>query len=127
MLCGTVHALTVVNISSGAAHRAIPSWSSYCASKAALEMISETFYREEQEKGRLTTVYAVSPGVVDTNMQAHIRSVDPDDFAASSTFHAYKEQNELASPALVARKLNQLLQLPYSGTVSCSLRDIDLL
>lgn len=125
-LCGDDHALTVVNISSGAAHRAIPSWSSYCASKAALEMVSETFYREELEKGRPTKVYAVSPGVVDTPMQALIRSVDPDDFAASATFHAYKEQDALASPATVARKLNHLLQLPYTGTVSHSLRDIGL-
>lgn len=126
-ICGDTHQLTVVNISSGAAHRPIPSWSAYCASKAALEMISETFYLEEQEKGRSTKVYAVAPGVVDTNMQTYIRSVDPDDFAASATFHAYKDKEELATPETVALKLNRLLELPYSGKVSCSLRDIELL
>lgn len=125
-ICEGRYGLTVVNISSGAAQRAIPSWSAYCASKAALEMLSETFYLEEREKGRGTKVYAVAPGVVDTDMQAQIRAVDPEDFAASATFHAYKEHNELASPEVVARKLRKLLQLPYSGEVVSSLRTLEL-
>lgn len=123
-LCGDRFSLTVVNISSGAAKRAIPSWAGYCASKAALEMLSEVFYLEEREKGRNTKVYAVAPGVVDTNMQAAIRSVDASDFSASETFHRYKENDELTDPAIVAEKLDRLLQLPYEGNVSCSLRDI---
>lgn len=123
-LCGDRFALTVVNISSGAAKRAIPSWGAYCASKAALEMLSEVFYLEEREKGRSTKVYAVAPGVVDTKMQQQIRSVDGSDFSASETFHAYKANDELADPAIVARKLDRLLQLPYDGKVSWSLRDI---
>ncbi|HLP56963.1 MAG TPA: SDR family NAD(P)-dependent oxidoreductase [Fluviicola sp.] len=117
--------LTVVNISSGAAKRAIPSWSAYCASKAALEMLSETFYLEEQERGRNTKVYCVAPGVVDTPMQAQIRSVGEADFAASATFHQYYENGELVSPELVAQKLSRLLEMPYSGVVSCSLRAIE--
>jgi benzil reductase ((S)-benzoin forming) len=125
-ICGERHELTVVNISSGASKRAIPSWAAYCASKAALEMLSETFFLEEREKGRNTKVYAVSPGVVDTNMQAQIRAVDPKDFAASETFHSYRENNELARPETVARKLMKLLKLPYSGDVSVSLRSIEL-
>ncbi|MDH4474634.1 MAG: SDR family NAD(P)-dependent oxidoreductase [Fluviicola sp.] len=123
--CGDKTALTVVNISSGAAKRAIPSWSAYCASKAALEMLSETFYLEELEKGRTTKVYCVAPGVVDTPMQAQIRSVDQVDFAASATFHDYYKSGELVSPELVAQKLNRLLEMPYSGVVSYSLRSIE--
>jgi benzil reductase ((S)-benzoin forming) len=125
-ICGDRYGLTVVNISSGAAKRAIPSWGAYCASKAALEMLSETFLLEEREKGRDTKVYAVSPGVVDTNMQAHIRAANPEDFTASETFHAYHENNELADPATVAKKLMKLLQLPYSGEVCVSLRSVEL-
>jgi benzil reductase ((S)-benzoin forming) len=125
-LCGDRFPLTVVNISSGAASRAIPSWAAYCASKAALEMLSETFYLEEREKGRSTKVYAVAPGVVDTNMQAHIRAVGPEDFSASQTFHGYKETGELASPEVVARKLDKLLKLNYTGVVAHSLRSVEL-
>ncbi|MES2556424.1 MAG: SDR family NAD(P)-dependent oxidoreductase [Bacteroidota bacterium] len=117
--------LTVVNISSGAAKHAIPSWAAYCASKAALEMLSETFYLEEQEKGRSTKVYCVAPGVVDTPMQAQIRSVDQTDFAASATFHDYYENGELVSPEIVAQKLNRLLEMPYAGAVSHSLRSVE--
>lgn len=123
-LCGDRFALTVVNISSGAARRAIPSWGAYCASKAALAMVSEVFYLEEREKGRNTKVYAVEPGVVDTDMQQAIRSVDASDFSSSETFHAYKDNNELADPVLIAQKLDRLLRLPYAGKVSWSLRDI---
>jgi benzil reductase ((S)-benzoin forming) len=123
-LCGDRFSLTVVNISSGAARRTIPSWGAYCASKAALTMVSEVFYLEEHEKGRHTKVYAVEPGVVDTNMQNTIRSVDASDFSSSETFHAYKNKDELADPALIAQKLDRLLQLPYEGKVSWSLRDM---
>jgi len=124
--CGDQFPLTFVNISSGAAQRAIPSWAAYCASKAALEMLSETFYLEEQEKGRMTTVYAVAPGVVDTNMQAGIRSVSSENFSALAGFQAYKDNNELDNPRATALKLEKLLNLPYDGTVRFSLRDIDL-
>lgn len=122
--CGERHHLTVVNISSGAAKRAIPSWAAYCASKAALEMLSETFYLEEKEKGRGTKVYAVAPGVVNTNMQAQIRSVDAADFTASSTFHDYYHKGELSETSLIARKIQALLRLPFEGIVSGTLRDI---
>jgi benzil reductase ((S)-benzoin forming) len=125
-ICGDRFPLTVVTISSGAAKRAIPSWAAYCASKAALEMLSETFYLEEQEKGRSTKVYAVAPGVVDTPMQAEIRSVSPKDFSASETFHSYKKNDGLADSETVARKLLKLLQMPWEGVVSHSLREIEL-
>ncbi len=123
--CGDTIPLTIVNISSGAAKRAIPSWAAYCASKAALEMLSETVYLEEQEKGRKTKVYCVAPGVVDTPMQAQIRAVDQTDFTASESFHEYYEKGELVSPQVVAQKLKRLLEMPYSGVVSYSLRSID--
>lgn len=123
--CGSDFQLTVVNISSGAAKRAIPSWAAYCASKAALEMISETFFLEEQEKGRSTKVYAMAPGVVDTAMQTYIRTVHSGDFSSSANFHAYFEKNELVSPEMVAEKLDKLLKNKYTGQVCYSLRDID--
>lgn len=123
--CGANFQLTVVNISSGAAKRAIPSWAAYCASKAALEMISETFYLEEQEKGRSTKVYAVAPGVVDTAMQTYIRSVHSNEFSSSASFHDYFENGELISPEMVALKLDKLLKIKHKGQVCYSLRDID--
>ena len=43
--------LTIINISSGAANRPIPSWAAYCSSKIAMDRFSETIYLEEHEKG----------------------------------------------------------------------------
>lgn len=114
---------TLVNISSGAANRSIPSWSSYCASKAALNMLSENFYLEERELGRSPKVYAVAPGVIDTPMQEQIRSSSVADFSAHGKFVDLKANNELYSPEEAAERLLQLLILPYEDKVFFGLRD----
>ncbi len=115
---------TVVNISSGAANRAIPSWASYCASKAALNMYSETFYEEEKELGRNCKVYAVAPGVIDTGMQQQIRNANQSDFSSVDKFRKLKEDNELFSSEEAAQRLLKLLDLPYEGEVFYDLRDL---
>lgn len=123
MLCGDEIPFTLVNISSGAGKRPIPSWAAYCASKAALDLFSETFYLEEQELGRKTKVYSVAPGVVDTGMQLNIRTSDPGDFSSVDSFRSLKANGELSAPEDVARKLIHLLAKPYSGQVVCSVRE----
>lgn len=115
--------LVLVNISSGAGKRAIPSWASYCASKAALDLFSLTIYEEEKELGRSLKVYAVSPGVVDTAMQTKIRSAHLPTFSSLETFIQLKDQNLLASTSLVVEKLQQLLDQPFDEKVIYSLKD----
>jgi len=115
---------TVVNISSGAGRKAIPSWLAYCTSKAALDMFSQTFLAEEQERGRATRVYAVAPGVVDTGMQQKIRSAAGEQFSALDHFKSLKTEDQLEKPETIAAKLLQLLALPYKGEVVVSLRDL---
>lgn len=117
-------AFTLVNISSGAARRAIPSWAAYCASKSALNMLSETFYLEELELGRSPKVYAVAPGVIDTPMQEEIRSAKPDSFSAHQNFVDLKNEEKLFTPANCALLLHKLLSKQYSGEVLYDLRDI---
>lgn len=63
---------TVVNISSGAAHRALEGWSAYCAGKAALKMLTESLHLEYGAKG--IRVFGFGPGTVDTEMQVQIRA-----------------------------------------------------
>jgi benzil reductase ((S)-benzoin forming) len=116
--------VTILNISSGASSRAIPGWASYCASKAALDRFSETLYLEELEKGRNIRVYSLSPGVIDTPMQDKIRSANPGDFSSHATFESLKIQDELQEPKDVAAKIVQMLQQPFHGKVSCSLREM---
>jgi len=118
------NAFTLVNISSGAANRAIPSWASYCASKAALNMHTETFYLEEKEKGNAPKVYAVAPGVIDTGMQSEIRAANPENFSALDNFTSLKDDGKLFSSEEAARRLFQLIQTDYIGNVFYDLREI---
>ncbi|MFK7785716.1 MAG: SDR family NAD(P)-dependent oxidoreductase [Crocinitomicaceae bacterium] len=117
---------TLVNISSGAANRAIPSWASYCASKAALNMHTETFFLEEQEKGNAPRVYAVAPGVIDTGMQDQIRSANPDNFSALDNFKSLKEDGKLFSSEDAASRLFQLLHTDYVGDIFHDLRNVTI-
>jgi len=115
--------ITIVNISSGAGRRSIPSWAAYCASKAALDRFSETFYFEEKEKGRNIRVYSVAPGVIDTNMQELIRTSNPANFSSVSRFTDLKSTNSLKSPQQTAEQLIQLvLQANFNeSSIICSL------
>lgn len=115
---------SLVNISSGAANRAIPSWAAYCTSKAALNMLSEAFFAEEREKGFHPRVLAVAPGVVDTDMQGEIRAVDDKDFSSIERFKSLKTENQLFSPEEVARRLAILLETEPTDQVFRDLRDI---
>lgn len=112
----------LVNISSGAAKRSIPSWSAYCASKSALNRLTENFFIEEQELGRKVKAYAVSPGVIDTGMQAEIRAVDDASFSQKANFVSLKEDGKLFSSEEAANRLFQLMQLPYDATIFYDLR-----
>lgn len=102
--------LTVVNISSGAGKRPIPSWAAYCSSKAALDLFSQTFLLEEKERGRAIRVFSISPGVVDTAMQEVIRSSNKEDFSSLERFLQLKENKELRSPDEVSRLIYDLLK-----------------
>lgn len=116
--------LTFINISSGAAKRAIPSWASYCASKAALDLFSETIYLEEKELGRNIKVYAVSPGVIDTTMQEQIRSAGNTNFSSVQSFIDLKTSGQLNTPETVVKKIVRLLKMPYLGQVITSLKEL---
>jgi benzil reductase ((S)-benzoin forming) len=93
----------LVNISSGAASHAYAGWAAYSASKAAVERLTEVVQLEEADRG--LRAYAVSPGIVDTDMQALIRATPADRFPAVDRFRARKEAGRFNTPAHVARHL----------------------
>jgi NAD(P)-dependent dehydrogenase (short-subunit alcohol dehydrogenase family) len=62
----------IVNVSSGAASHPMEGWSAYCASKAALAMLTRPIHHEYADQGVLT--FGFRPGVVDTGMQEKIRA-----------------------------------------------------
>ncbi|MEY3236039.1 MAG: hypothetical protein RI883_140 [Bacteroidota bacterium] len=117
--------LTIINISSGAANRPIPSWAAYCSSKIAMDRFSETIYLEEQEKGRNVKVFSVAPGVIDTSMQEKIRTTNKVDFSSLENFKSLQEKGELLSPKNVVLKLVKLLKKTESTNVVCNLKDLE--
>lgn len=63
---------TIVNISSGAATSALEGWSHYCATKAAVLMLTMSADKEYGDRG--IRVVGLSPGTVATHMQVAIRA-----------------------------------------------------
>jgi NAD(P)-dependent dehydrogenase (short-subunit alcohol dehydrogenase family) len=63
---------TIVNVSSGAAHRPQEGWSAYCAGKAGMAMLTKSVHLEYGAQG--IRCFGIAPGVVDTQMQAAIRA-----------------------------------------------------
>jgi spore coat polysaccharide biosynthesis protein SpsF len=90
--------LTFVNISSGAAHRPIAGWSAYCAGKAAARAWFDCVAMEYPG----IRVIERDPGVMDTGMQAAIRSHGAAKFPRRDEFVRLKDDNRLNDPGAVA-------------------------
>jgi benzil reductase ((S)-benzoin forming) len=115
---------TVVFVSSGAGKRPIPSWSAYCASKAAVDIWLSTLQLEELENGRSDfRCLAIAPGVVDTEMQTTIRAAQKDAFSSSDHFSNLKDTGQLLAPKTVAQKISQRINEPSFDKVVCSITD----
>lgn len=105
----------VVNLLTGAARRPVMGWSAYCSAKAGLDMFTQCLALETKDDPYPVKVVGFTPGVVDTEMQAEIRSVDQAEFAELSKFIEYKEQGKLADPETVATKLVALMESDQFG------------
>ena len=106
---------TVLNISSGAAQRPVDGWAAYCASKAALNALSETAQKEQDLRGTGVRVWALAPGVVDTAMQAHIRTAEVGQFSEAAKFAGYQAEGQLQTPEAVAERILRFLREPASA------------
>ena len=103
----TANQKLIIHIGSGAANSPIPFWSTYCATKSALDMLTKVI---TEEKHKNLTVFSVHPGVVDTNMQKEIRESDANSFPLHQKFVDYYTNKELFSTVFVALKLLQIIQ-----------------
>ncbi|QDP39683.1 (S)-benzoin forming benzil reductase [Radiobacillus deserti] len=95
----------IVNVTSGAAQRPISGWSLYCGTKAGLDLFTETVALEQADGDTGNLAILFNPGIMDTNMQATIRSSSSDAFKDVETFKQYKENNDLRDTEVVARAL----------------------
>ena len=106
---------TVVNISSGAAHRPVEGWSAYCSGKAGLAMLTGMLSLEYGAEG--LRVFGLQPGVVDTEMQVQIRAsginevsrlkredlARPEDPARTIVYLCSQDADDLAGQELTIR------------------------
>ena len=98
----------ILSVSSGAARTAIEGWSTYCSSKAGLEMLSKCIDEEYEDIINLS----IAPGKVDTPMQNDIRFADEKAFPRLKEFQKYYKDGELADAKEVAIKYKKILQNP---------------
>ncbi|MCA0150295.1 (S)-benzoin forming benzil reductase [Rossellomorea vietnamensis] len=106
---GSESKMIMVNISSGAGSRPVYGWSTYCATKAGVNMLTETVSLELSNTHSRHQVIAFSPGVMDTDMQGEIRSSSKEAFAEVESFQRYKEEGMLRSTDTVADALVTLI------------------
>lgn len=103
----------VVQITSGAAHRPIAGWASYCMSKAAMWLGTQVM-AAEMDTSRCQ-VMALSPGVVATAMQAQIREQPEQAMPDVGWFRELAAADKLAPPEAPARWLVDLLTATAAG------------
>ncbi len=106
----------IVNLSSGAAHRPLEGWSSYCAGKAAALAFLHSLALEADGSG--IRVYGFQPGAVDTGMVDRIRD-------AGMGYVASLPREDLLPPQLPARVVAWLMR-PEAADLSgreLSIRD----
>ena len=97
----------LLNISSGAANSSVACWGTYCASKAALDRLTNVVSEENHSK---LTAFSIHPGVVNTKMQEIIRSSDSNVFPLLHKFTSYYSNNELEQPDTIALKVLHIIQ-----------------
>lgn len=94
---------TLINISSGAATSAYEGWGAYCAGKAAVDRMTEVAQLEESESG--LRAYSIAPGIIDTDMQALIRTCSAEQFPMVQKFHDLKRDKAFSPVDAVAKQL----------------------
>ena len=97
------HRGALVNISSGLAQRGRAGLAAYAMSKAAVDRFTEVVAAEERETLRLAL--AVAPGVVETGMQATLRSQDPSVLHDVELFRGFHDSGAMNSPGWVAKTI----------------------
>jgi|MTBAKSStandDraft_2_1061841.scaffolds.fasta_scaffold02037_13 benzil reductase ((S)-benzoin forming) len=105
----------VLNISSGAGKHPYYGWSTYCSTKAGLDMASRVFAEEQKERKEedRVKILSLAPGIVDTDMQQQIRKQPRENFIYVGKFIEFHKSGALKKPIDVAEKIKEILFLDF--------------
>lgn len=107
----------VLNVSSGLGRRAMAGSASYCAAKAGLDHFTRCTALDEAERPNGARIVSLAPGVIDTDMQAHLRDSDPAGFPDRENFLQLKAGGLLVTAEDTATRVLAWLHRPDFGTV----------
>ncbi len=110
-------------IGSGAAVNPYAGWSSYGAAKAAAAQWVRTAGLEQEQRGSGNRVVWIAPGVVATDMQAEIRSMDVDRFPKVARFRDLLEDGSLSTPDEAADAIWAVLDGRFDNGAVLDVRD----
>ncbi len=114
----------LLNVSSGNGRRAMASQSIYSAVKAGMDHYTRCLAEEEKLVAHGVKVCSLAPGIIDTDMQTHIRKTDPTKFPAHHAFVEYKRDGHLLTPeAGAARVLAYLAREDFGANPVADVRD----
>lgn len=114
----------LIMVSSGAANRPHEGESSYCAGKAAIDQWVRTVGLEQRRRSPGCRVVSVSPGSLDTAMQAELRAADPLRVPVSARFRELEALGRLEKPETAARAIWSLLDRDIESGTVLHVRDI---
>jgi NAD(P)-dependent dehydrogenase (short-subunit alcohol dehydrogenase family) len=106
----------VLNISSGLGRRPMASQAVYCAAKAGMDLFTRCVALEEASQPNGAKVCSLAPGVIDTDMQVHLRAADASQFPDIGNFIGLKSKGALSSPAEAAARVLAILARPDFGS-----------
>ena len=106
----------VLNISSGLGRRAMAAQAPYSAAKAGLDHYTRVLALDEALQANGARVVSLAPGVIDTDMQVHLRAADAAMFPDKSNFIDLKENGQLTSATDAATRILAYLGRADFGT-----------
>lgn len=105
----------VLNISSGNGRRAMASQSLYSAAKAGMDHYSRCVALEEASRTNGAKICSLAPGIIDTDMQTHLRGADASAFPDHARFVEYHSSGQLLSIDEAAARVLRYLARPDFG------------
>ncbi len=107
----------VLNISSGLGRRAMAAQAPYSAAKAGLDHFTRVLALDEGLRANGARIVSLAPGVIDTDMQLHLRAADATMFPDKSNFLDLKAAGQLTSATDAAARVLAYLNHADFGAI----------